>query len=293
MLVSNALIGLREGLEAALVVVILVAFLVKTGRHWALRWVWLGVGTAVALSVVLGAVLTYGTSRLSFEQQELIGGFASIIAVVFVTGMVFWMRSAARTISGELRGRLDRALDLGPLAVALVGFLGVGREGLETAIFFYATTQAAGAGNSQPLIGWVLGLTGAVALGGLIYRGAVRINLTAFFRWTGSLLVVVAAGILAYGLHDLQEAGLLPGLGAVAFDISSVIAHDGWIGNLLRGIFNFTPQPTVVQAVAWSLYVAVILTLFLRPQRTSQPSEPAPSAPADLAARPSEPAPAN
>ncbi|AXG15098.1 iron uptake transporter permease EfeU [Intrasporangium calvum] len=293
MLVSNALIGLREGLEAALVVVILVAFLVKTGRHWALRWVWLGVGTAVALSVVLGAVLTYGTSRLSFEQQELIGGFASIIAVVFVTGMVFWMRSAARTISGELRGRLDRALDLGPLAVALVGFLGVGREGLETAIFFYATTQAAGAGNSQPLIGWVLGLTGAVALGGLIYRGAVRINLTAFFRWTGILLVVVAAGILAYGLHDLQEAGLLPGLGAVAFDISSVIAHDGWIGNLLRGIFNFTPQPTVVQAVAWSLYVAVILTLFLRPQRTSQPSEPAPSAPADLAARPSEPAPAN
>ena len=293
MLVSNALIGLREGLEAALVVVILVAFLVKTGRHWALRWVWLGVGTAVALSVVLGAVLTYGTSRLSFEQQELIGGFASIVAVVFVTGMVFWMRSAARTISGELRGRLDRALDLGPLAVALVAFLGVGREGLETAIFFYATTQAAGAGNSQPLIGWVLGLTGAVALGGLIYRGAVRINLTAFFRWTGILLVVVAAGILAYGLHDLQEAGLLPGLGAVAFDISSVIAHDGWIGNLLRGIFNFTPQPTVVQAVAWTLYVAVILTLFLRPQHTSQPSEPAPSAPADPAFRPSEPAPAN
>lgn len=290
MLVSNALIGLREGLEASLVVVILIAFLVKTGRHWALRWVWLGVGTAVALSVVLGAVLTYGTSRLSFEQQELIGGGASVIAVVFVTGMVFWMRSAARTISGELRGRLDRALDLGPLAVALVGFLGVGREGLETAIFFYATTQAAGAGNSQPLIGWVLGLSGAVALGGLIYRGAVRINLTAFFRWTGILLVVVAAGILAYGLHDLQKAGLLPGLGTVAFDISSVIAHDGWVGNVLRGIFNFTPRPTVVQAVAWTLYVAVILTLFLRPQRTSAPSEVGASAPAE---RPSEPAPAN
>lgn len=279
MLVSNALIGLREGLEAALVVVILVAFLVKTDRLWALRWVWVGVGTAVTLSVILGGVLTYGTSQLSFEQQELIGGIASIIAVVFVTGMVFWMRSAARTISGELKGRLDRALDLGPLAVALVGFLGVGREGLETAIFFYATTQAAGQGNAQPLIGWVIGLTGAVLLGWLIYRGAVRINLTKFFRWTGILLVVVAAGILAYGLHDLQEAGLLPGLGATAYDVSNVVAHDGWLGNLLRGIFNYTPRPTVLQAIAWTLYVGVVLTLFLRPARTPAPitsTQPAP-----------------
>lgn len=277
MFASNALIGLREGLEAALVVVILVAFLVKTGRQWALRWVWLGVGTAVLLSVVLGAVLTYGTSRLSFEAQQVIGGLASILAVVFVTGMVFWMRSAARTISGELKGRLDRALDLGPVAVALVGFLGVGREGLETAIFFYATTQAAGRGNVQPLLGWALGLAGAMLLGWLIYKGAVRIDLRKFFRWTGILLVVVAAGILAYGLHDLQEAGLVPGLNTIAFDVSAVIAHDGWLGNLLRGIFNYTPRPTVVQAVAWTLYVAVILTLFLRPQRATTP-QPQPTA---------------
>ena len=182
MLVSNALIGLREGLEAALVVVILVAFLVKTDRRWALRWVWTGVGVAITLSVLLGAVLTFGTRQLSFETQELVGGTASIIAVAFVTGMVFWMRSAARTISGELKGRLDKALDVGPWAVALVGFLGVGREGLETAIFFYATAQAAGAGTVQPLIGWVIGLGAAIALGVAIYQGAVRINLAKFFR---------------------------------------------------------------------------------------------------------------
>ena len=133
MFASNALIGLREGLEAALVVVILLAFLAKTERGWAARYVWLGVGAAVALSVALGALLTYGTRQLTFEAQELIGGTASIIAVGFVTAMVFWMKGAARTISGELKGRLDRALDLGPLAIALVGFLGVGREGLETA----------------------------------------------------------------------------------------------------------------------------------------------------------------
>ncbi len=274
MIVSNALIGLREGLEAALVVVILVAFLVKTQRQWALKYVWAGVGTAVVLSVALGAVLTYGTRQLSFTQQELIGGFASILAVVFVTGMVFWMRTAARTISGELKGRLDRALDMGPVAVALVAFLGVGREGLETAIFFYATTQAAGAGNSQPLIGWVAGLLAAIGLGVAIYRGALKINLAKFFRYTGILLVVVAGGILAYGLHDLQEAALLPGLNALAFDVSNVISSSSWYGALLKGIFNFSPNTTWLQAVAWVLYVGTVLVLFLRPQRSDAARRP-------------------
>jgi high-affinity iron transporter len=264
-LVSNALIGLREGLEAALVVVILAAFLVKTDRRWALRHVWTGVGVAIALSVGLGAILTFGTRELSFEQQELIGGSASILAVAFVTAMVFWMRTAARTISGELKGRLDRALDIGPLAVTLVGFLGVGREGLETAIFFYATTQAAGQGNAQPLAGWVIGLGAAVLLGLGIYKGAVKINLTRFFRYTGILLIVVAGGILAYGLHDLQEAAVLPGLSALAFDVSHVVPPDSWYGALLKGIFNFSPQTTWLQAVAWLLYVGTVLTLFLRP----------------------------
>ncbi|GAA2747112.1 FTR1 family protein [Terrabacter aerolatus] len=283
MLASNALIGLREGLEAALVVVILVAFLVKTDRRWALRYVWAGVGVAVVLSVGLGALLTYGTRQLTFEAQETIGGTASIIAVVFVTFMVFWMKSASRTISGELKGKLDRALDMGPLAIALVAFLGIGREGLETAIFFYATTQAAGQGNSQPLIGWVIGLGAAVLLGWLIYRGAVKINLARFFRWTGILLVLVAGGILAYGLHDLQEAGVLPGLTTLAFDVSATVDPGSWYATLLKGIFNFTPSTTLLQAVAWVLYVGVVLTLFLRPAR------PAPQSPAVTSATDTRP----
>jgi len=278
-LVSNALIGLREGLEAALVVVILAAFLVKTNRRYALRYVWAGVAAAVVVSVALGAVLTYGTSRLSFEQQELIGGVASIVAVGFVTAMVFWMRTAARTISGELKGRLDKALDVGPWAIALVGFLGVGREGLETAIFFYATTEAAGQGEIQPMLGWIIGLGGAVLLGIGIYRGAVKINLGKFFRYTGILLIVVAAGILAYGIHDLQEAGVLPGLNNLAFDVSSAIPPDSWYGTLLKGIFNFSPKTTWLQAVAWVLYVGIVLTLFLRPVRvpSASPSTAAPA----------------
>jgi high-affinity iron transporter len=245
--------------------------------------VWSGVAAAVLLSVALGALLTYGTSQVSFEAQELIGGTASIIAVAFVTGMIFWMRAAARSISGELKGRLDHALDVGAWAVALVGFLGVGREGLETALFFYASVQAAGTGTSQPLIGFVAGLSAAVVIGVAIYSGAVRINLSSFFRYTGALLVVVAAGILSYGVHDLQEAGVLPGLNTLAFDVSGVIPPDSWYGTLLRGTVNFTPATTVLQALVWVLYTGVVLTLFLRPQqgkavrrvRRTHPAEPA------------------
>lgn len=282
MLVSNALVGLREGLEASLVVVILIAFLVKTDRRWALKWVWAGVATAVVLSAGLAALLTYGTRRLSFEQQELIGGSASILAVGFVTVMIFWMRKAARTISGELKGSMDRALDAGGLWVALVGFLGVGREGLETAIFFYATAQAAGSGTSAPLIGWVLGILGAVVLGVLMYRGAIRFNIGTFFRYTGIFLVLVAAGILAYGLQDLQEAGFLPGLHSLAFDVSHIIEPGGWLGTLLKGILNFTPATTWLQAIAWTAYVAIVMPLFLRP--VASPPAPAPARDARVAA---------
>ena len=273
MLFSNALIGLREGLEAALVVVILVAFLVKTERTHALKYVWAGVIAAVSLSVALGALLTYGTSQLSFETQELIGGTASIIAVGFVTAMIFWMRTAARSIAGELKGRLDQALDVGAWAVALVGFLGVGREGLETALFFYASVQTAGTGTAQPLIGFVVGIAAAVVLGVLMYRGAIRINLSKFFRWTGIALVVVAAGILAYGIHDLQEAAFLPGLNSLAFDVSGAIPPDSWYGTLLKGTVNFTPNTTWLQAIAWVLYVGIVLTLFLRPATPAAPRQ--------------------
>lgn len=268
MLVSNALIGLREGLEAAIVVIILVAFLVKTGRTSSLRWVWAGVGTAVALSIAVGAGLYYGTSELSFTAQETVGGTASIIAVAFVTVMILWMRTAAATMSGHLKEGMETALAAGPLAVTVLAFFAVGREGLETAVFFFSSVQAAGGGTAQPLIGFLIGIAAAVVLGVLMYRGAVRINLGRFFRITGVLLVFVAAGILAYGVHDLQEAGVLPGLNNLAFDVSAAVPPGSVHGTLLKGIFNFSPATTVLEATVWVLYVAVVLALFLRPQRS-------------------------
>jgi high-affinity iron transporter len=265
-MLANALIGLREGLEAALVVVILVAFLVKSDRRSALPQVWVGVAAAVALSTAVGALLTFTSSELSFQAQEAFGGGLSIIAVGFVTWMVFWMRRTARALSGDLRGRLDRAIGIGPLAVVLMAFLSVGREGLETAVFFWSAAQAAGQ-TARPLVGFLLGMLIAVALAFLIYRGALRINLARFFSVTGILLVVVAAGILAYGVHDLQEAALLPGLRTLAFDISAALPADSWYAALLKGTINLSPRTTVLQAVVWVSYLVVVLGALLRPQR--------------------------
>ncbi|GLW95174.1 iron uptake transporter permease EfeU [Actinokineospora globicatena] len=271
---ASALVGLREGLEATLVVSVLLAYLVKSDRRGSIRWVWLGVGVAVALSVGVGALITFTSNSLDFEAQETFGGVMSLIAVAFVTAMVFWMRGAARKISGELRGKLSDAVAIGPLAIVVLAFLSVGREGLETAVFFYASAQSAG-NNSGPLVGFVIGIALAVAIGWALYRGALRINLSRFFTWTGILLIFVAAGVLGYGLHDLQEAGVLPGLNTLAFDLSGPMPEDSWYGALLKGIFNYSARTSVVQAVAWVAYVAITLTAFLWPARTV--ADPVPS----------------
>ncbi len=265
-MLGNALIGLREGLEASLVVSILVAFLVRTDRRRELPRVWLGVGLAVAVSIGVTLGLTLAEQALTFEAQETFGGTLSIIAVGFVTWMIFWMRRAGRTIAAELQGGMERAVAVGSAAVVVMAALAVGREGLETAVFFFAAVQAAGE-TTGPLAGFLAGIAVSIVLAYLIYRGALRLNMGRFFTVTGALLVLVAGGILAYGVHDLQEAGILPGLRTLAFDVSAAVPADSWYGVLLKGIFNFSPQTTLLQAVVWILYVGVVGTLFLRPRR--------------------------
>ncbi|MFH8730181.1 MULTISPECIES: iron uptake transporter permease EfeU [unclassified Streptomyces] len=262
---GNYLIGLREGLEASLVVCILIAYLVKTDRRDALRPIWIGIAIAVAVALGFGFALTFGSQELTFEAQEALGGSLSIVAVGLVTWMVFWMRRTARHLKAELHGKLDAALQMGTAALVATAFLAVGREGLETALFVWASVRASNDGTHGPLIGVLLGLLTAVVLGWLFYRGALRINLAKFFTWTGGMLVIVAAGVLAYGVHDLQEAQFLGGLSSKAFDISGTIPPDSWYGTLLKGVFNFQPDPTVLQVVVWLLYLAVTLTVFFAP----------------------------
>ncbi|MCU1350803.1 MAG: High-affinity iron transporter [Acidimicrobiales bacterium] len=276
---ANFLIGLREGLEAALVVGILVAYLVKSGRRDSLGPVWLGVAVAVGMSLGVGAILTFTSNSLDFTAQETFAGVMSLIAVGFVTWMIFWMRRQSRHLRDELQGKLDDALTHGALALGLMAFLAVGREGLETALFLWPALRSAGSG-AGPGIGAVVGLGTAVVLGYLVYQRSIHLDLAKFFRITGGALIVVAAGVLAYGLHDLQEADVLPGLGSVAFDISRQIPPSSWYGTLLKGVFNLSPVTTWLQAVAWIAYVVPVTYLFFRP---------APTAPAAVATSASTP----
>lgn len=277
-MLANYLIGLREGLEASIVVGILVAYLVKVARRDVLPRIWIGVSLAAVLSLGLGALLTFGRYGLSFQAQEGIGGGLSIVAVGLVTTMVFWMAKTASHLKHDLQSSLDKALLGGAWAIVGLAFLSVGREGLETALFVWATVATAG-GTWVPATGALLGILTAVAVEIGIYRGFVHINLSKFFTITGFFLVVVAAGVLLYGVGDLQEIGFLPGVGRYAFDVSAVIPPTSWYGTLLQGLVNFTPRPTWLQSAVWVVFLAIVFPLFIRVTRR-RPAAAAPT-PAD------------
>ncbi|MEQ1735566.1 MAG: iron uptake transporter permease EfeU [Rhodoglobus sp.] len=270
---ANFLIGLREGLEAALIVGILVAYLRKIGRADVLPRILLGVMLAVALSLATGAVLTFGTAGLSEAAEEAITGVLSIVATGFVTWMVFWMLRAARGLSSQLRGEVDSHLAGAGWGLVLVAFLAVAREGLETALFIWAAVKSSGS-TALPLLGAAIGIGLAVLLGYLIYRGVLSINLSTFFTYTGAILIVVAAGVLAYGVHELQEAGVLPGADLLAFDVSAVIPPDSWYGTLLKGTLNFSPATTWLAALAWLGYTVPVMAIFLSRSRGARPPAP-------------------
>ncbi|BDB58827.1 MULTISPECIES: iron uptake transporter permease EfeU [Rhodococcus] len=263
-LAGSGLIGLREGLEAGIVVTILVAFLVRAERRDALKWVWCGVGGAIAMVAATFLIIHLGTSTLDGLAAEIAAGIASLVAVVIVTVMVLWMRTAARSISGELRSGMEKALIVGPSAVLSLAFFAVGREGLETALLMVGYAENT-AGSPWPLVGLLLGIALAVVLSVLLYVGAVRIDMAKFFKLTGICLVVVAAGILGYGVRALQIGGVLPGATATLFDVSDHYDSGSWYGTVLGGILNLRPDPTVLQFAVWLTYLVVVLFLFLRP----------------------------
>lgn len=311
-MLASFLIGLREGLEAALVVGILVAYVTRIGRRDILPRLWAGVGLAIALALGIGAVLTFGAYTLTTAAQELIGGILSLVAVAMVTWMIFWMQRTARTMKKELEGRIDRALLQGGLwGIVVIGFVSVAREGIETTLLLWSMVQSFGDAPGA-LAGAVLGLALAVVLGWLLAKGMVRLDLRRFFAWTGGFLVIVAAGVLAYAIHDLQEAGLpgpfsplapagaTPGSVAVgwtafpfgwAFDVSAVIPPGGWLHTILQATVGFMPAMTWLQVVAWVLYIGIVGTLFVRGLRS--PARPRAAAAAERAASasPSESAP--
>lgn len=267
-MLSTFIIALREGLEAALIVGILVAYIYKTGRHSFLKPLWIGVFSAIAASIALGAILTMTSVSLSERGEELFAGITSLIAVALVTWMVFWMKRTARNLRKELHGRVDAAASAGgPLAIAAAAFFAVIREGLETSLFVYTNFKTV-ADTTSATTGLVLGFIVSIILGYLIYKSSIKLNLSKFFTYTGVALIIVAAGVLSYGVHEFQELGYLPGPDAFAWDVTSFIAKDSILGASLSGTVGFDTTTSWLQLGVWVLYLGAVLTAYLAPART-------------------------
>lgn len=271
-LVGGLVTGLREGVEAALIVSIVLSYLVRTGNVRHAGQVWVGVGAAIALSVVLGVAIfaTVGEMKPPFDQ--LFEATTLVVAAVVVTWMLFWMRRAAASVSGELRAAIDRAVSGGgALGLAVLAFTAVIREGIETAIFLTGQATAAGQqadlGALSVLVGALAGLAIAAVLGVGFYRGTRRIDLGVFFRWTGLALIFIAAGLLSQAVHELVELGLVPIGASVAYDLAGVLPDDAGIGQFAHAIFGYSAAPEFATLAVYLGYLVAVITLYLRPVR--------------------------
>ena len=267
-MLANFLIGLREGLEAALIVGILAGYLVKIGRKSEFAKLFSGVAAAIAISVLVGFGLTFAVTEAPAGINEIIAGTASIIAVIFVTWMIFWMAAQSKTLGKELRGKVDGALKTSSITLIGVAFFAVIREGIETAVFLWSASKATG-DETNPILGATLGLAVATVMGYLIYRGVLKFNLGTFFKYTGAFLIVVAAGIFAYGVHELQEVGVFaaleqafPILSSNAYDVSGIIEKDGVVHSILKGTISFRVTPTNLEAITWLIYAVPVSIIY-------------------------------
>jgi High-affinity Fe2+/Pb2+ permease len=267
---SGLLTGLREGVEAALIVAIICAYLAKTGNTRYFQKVFLGAGLAVALSAVLGIglYLTVGSFQEPYEQ--LFEAATLLVAAAVVTWMLFWMRRQAASVRGELHAAIDRALDDGSVtALAVLAFVAVIREGIETALFLTGQAASADQGALWVLVGAVIGLAIAGLLGIGFYQGSRRLNLATFFRWTGIGLVFIAGGLVAKATHELIEIKVITFGTQTLFDLSAILPHDpdsgSILGQFLHALFGYTSTPEVLTFVVWLTYVLVVLALYLRP----------------------------
>jgi high-affinity iron transporter len=260
---STFLIALREGLEAALIIGILVAYLVKSNQRKALPSLWTGVGVALVASFAFGAFLSFTSTQLSDAGEQMFAGTTSLVAVILVTYMVFWMKRVARGLKTELHGKVDYAMPLGKIALISASFFAVAREGLETALFVYSNFKTV-SDNSSPAIGLTLGLALAVALGIAIYRQSLKINLGKFFMVTGTALIVIAGGVLSYAVHEFQEFGALPGEDSYVWNW---VSADPTITALLSGTIGISTKISWLQLVIWAAYLTITLRAYLAPKK--------------------------
>ena len=276
---GGLLTGLREGVEAALIVGIIASYLVKIGRADRLASVWFGVAAAIASSIAIGVLAFVLLGSLQGTAEQIFAGTASLLAVVILTYMLFWMRKQAITLGADLRSGVDRAVaSTSVLGLTLLAFTAVIREGFETALFLLGQTTAAAGEGLAVVLGAVVGLLIAAGIGVLIFRAGLRLNLSSFFNLTGAALVVIASGLLSYGVHEFIEVGLLPGLVTPIYDISAILPHKEGIGQFLRAIVGYSSTPELTTLLAQGAYLLFGLFYYVRPVRRAAAARTAASA---------------
>ncbi len=263
-MLSTFIIALREGLEAALIVSILYAYLAKTHRTHLYKALWVGVAMAVSLSLGLGALLTFTSHEFSARTEPIFAGLTSIVAVALVTVMVFWMKRTARTMSRALHSKVEEAAGMGFMAVVMTAFFAVAREGLETALFIYSNFRTART-SFAPSAGLILGLSAAVLLSLMMYKKTLTFNIGTFFQVTGVALIIVAAGVLTHGIADLQSLNWIPGQSTFAWNLAGHLSPDSFLASILSGSIGFSIAMTWVQVGVWAAYLSATLFAYLTP----------------------------
>jgi len=261
---ASVLITLREGLEAALIVGIILAYLAKTGNRDKFGIVWLGTGLAIVMSLIVGAGIFLSAGELKGRAEAMFEGTAMLTAAGVLTYMIFWMRRQAINIRVHLQAQVNTALQTGSLgALAVLAFVAVGREGVETALFMFAAARTAT--PTTATVGGLLGLLVASVLGYLLYRGTYRLNLRAFFNVTSILLLLFAAGLLAHGTHEFHEAAVIPPIIAHVWDTNSVLHEASSLGSLLRAVLGYDANPSLVEVLVYASYLLVVGWVYFRP----------------------------
>lgn len=264
---SGFLVMLREGVEAALIVAILLAFLVRSEQREGMRWVWSGTVAAAVVSLAAGVVIFRTIGSLTGTAEQISEGTVALVATVLLTWMVFWMGARARSIKTHLESEADAALaSSGVLGLAAVAFIAVAREGLESALFMISVAVGSDA-EAMQFLGGLLGLVGAVAIGYLVYKGGRRIDLRRFFRVTGILIVVVAAGLMGKAVHEFQDASLLPTFVEHAWNIHALDPSVSQIGAFINTLFGISHDPSLLTVIVYWAYLVPVMRAFLKMTR--------------------------
>ncbi len=262
---ASFLITLREGVEAALVIGIVLSVLARLGQHRLGRFVWLGTFSAAGISGLVGLGLYVMGISFSGAAEEIFEGTMMLLAAGLLTWMIFWMKSHGRRIARELEAETREAALLGGKALFAVAFVAVLREGLETALFLVAATFQSGA--LRVLAGGTVGIGVAILIGLLIFKTGQRMNISLFFNVTGVLLLLVAAGLVAHGVHELQEAGVIPILIEHVWDINGIVNEKGLVGSFLQTLFGYNGNPSLLEVFSYATYLLAV-GLAAKPRNT-------------------------